>query len=136
MRLMEVQAMKALALGALFFSGCGLTMSAMQPDRINLAQYQPGTTRAAISQSLEEHKQTGFTMDGNCETRVLYTSTPDDASRAAQAQWYGIADGLTLGAAELVLTPVAAYQRSQQAPHSVRFCYADNKLSAAPQVIQ
>lgn len=122
-------------IGAVLLSGCGMVMSATQPDRIDLAQFPAGTPRAAIVQALNEHKETTVTPAGDCETRALYTDVSDE-TRAQRTAWYSIADGLTLYTAELVLTPLAAYQRSQQAPQAVRFCYQNDKLASNPVILR
>ena len=118
----------ALALVMTALSGCLVYMEATRPTPVDLSQFQPGDTRDSVIQKVGAPLTVSSEADGaSCDYYNLYTRGYGAAGKAGIALVEGAADVFTLGAAELLLTPVEFVSKNET--HPVTFCYRDGRLA-------
>src|SRR5277367_1572141 len=118
----------ALALAMTALSGCSVYMEATRPTPVDLSQFQPGDTHDSVVDKLGDPLSAKTDANGaSCDHYNLYTHGYGAGGKAGIAVLEGAADVFTLGAAELLLTPVEIVSKNET--HPVTFCYRDSKLA-------
>jgi hypothetical protein len=108
--------------------GCGVYMEATRPTPVDLAQFTSGQPRDMVREELGTPQGNASEADGAaCDFYNLYTHGYGTGGKVGLAFLEGAADVFTLGAAEVVNTPVEGATRNQT--HPVTFCYKDGKLA-------
>lgn len=116
-------------LSLLCFSACSPVMEATRPDPVDLSQFATGESRVQVVEALGAPVAKVKNDDESCDVYKLYTRGPGDVGKGVIAAGEGAADVVTLGLAEVVLTPIEAGTRN--AKHTVTFCYGkDGKLAS------
>jgi hypothetical protein len=112
---------------ALFCASCSVYMEASRPTPTHLSEFQLGQTRDSVLERLGAPISTATESDGaSCDLYSLYTKGYGAAGKIPIAIAEGIADGFTLGLAEVILTPAEGLTRNDK--HPITFCYKSQKL--------
>jgi len=116
-----------LMLAALTVPSCSVYMEATRPTPVDLAQFHIGDARETVLEHIGTPQSSGGDPNSqNCDFYQLYTHGYGSAGKVPIAFLEGAADVVTLGLAEVVLTPTEGVTRNEQ--HRVTFCYKDQKL--------
>ena len=112
-----------------FVSGCSVYMEATRPTPVDLAKFQPGDSRASVTQELGTPVTTSKGAGGeSCDLYLLYTKGYGVAGKAPIAVGELAADVFTLGLAEIVMSPTEAVTRNEK--RTVWFCYKNEALTS------
>ncbi len=118
----------ALSVLCLTVSACSAGMESSRQTPVDLSQFSTGESRQQVLQELGTPAGTFVDGDGaKCDTYNLYTHGYGGAVRAPIAILEIAADVVTLGLAELALTPMEAATQADQ--HPVTFCYRNDQLT-------
>ena len=98
-------------------SGCSVFMAASSNDGAEIWKIHTGSTRTEVEKILGKPVTSLRKMNGDIATYQYFTDDDADTSRAVT---YGILDGLTLGLAEVVTSPIESLQGEK---HSVIITY-------------
>lgn len=102
-------------------------MEASRPTPTALDQFQVGQTRDSVLERLGAPISTTTESDGaSCDLYSLYTKGYGAAGKIPIAIAEGAADVVTLGLAEVILTPADGVTRNDK--HPITFCYKSQKL--------
>ena len=116
-----------LTLGAILLGACSPVLEATRPTPTNLSQFQTGDARDSVVQRLGPPLTTNSAPDGaSCDLYQLYTRGYGAGGKAPIMLAETAADVVTLGLAEVILTPTEGVTRNEK--HPVTFCYRDGKL--------
>jgi hypothetical protein len=108
-------------------SGCSVYMEATRPTPVDLAKFQPGESRSAVTQQLGAPVTTSNGAGGtSCDLYLLYTKGYGIAGKAPIAVGELAADVFTVGLAEIILSPTEAVTRNEK--RTVWFCYQNDAL--------
>src|ERR1700691_3378802 len=119
--------LKHIVLVLCFVSSCSVYMEATRPTPVDLAKFQPGDSRASVTQELGLPVTTSKGGGGtSCDLYLLYTKGYGVAAKAPIAVGELAADVFTLGLAEIVLSPTEAATRNEK--RTVWFCYQNDAL--------
>ena len=119
--------LKHIVLVLCFVSSCSVYMEATRPTPVDLAKFQPGDSRASVTQELGLPVTTSKGEGGtSCDLYLLYTKGYGFAGKAPIAVGELAADVFTLGLAEIVLSPTEAVTRNEK--RTVWFCYQNDAL--------
>jgi outer membrane protein assembly factor BamE (lipoprotein component of BamABCDE complex) len=97
-------------------SACSVAMEASRPEPTDMSQFVLGEQRAQVQQVLGPPTATSVNAGQTYDSYTLYTKGPNAMSRAAIAGSEAVADVLTLGLTEIVLTPAEAITRNEKHP--------------------
>jgi len=121
--------LKHIVLVLCFVSSCSVYMEATRPTPVDLAKFQPGDSRASVTQELGLPVTTSKGEGGtSCDLYLLYTKGYGFAGKAPIAVGELAADVFTLGLAEIVLSPTEAVTRNEK--RTVWFCYQNDALTS------
>ncbi len=114
-------------------SGCSVYMEATRPSPIDLQKFNPGDSRASVTDQLGTPVTTSIGAGGtSCDLYLLYITGYGYAGKAPIAVAELAADVFTIGLAEIVLSPTESVTRNEK--KQVWFCYQnDALLSVTPQ---
>jgi hypothetical protein len=111
-----------------YFTACSVYMEATRPTPVDLNDYQEGMMRDAVLERLGAPDNTAVESDGaSCDFYKLYTHGYGAGGKIPIAVVEGAADVVTLGLAEIVLTPTEGVTKNEK--HPVTFCYKAQKLA-------
>jgi hypothetical protein len=123
----------AVAIAALFAAellvaaSCSVYMESTRPTPVDLSQFGPGQTRDSVLERLGSPEQTVAESDGaSCDIYALYTHGYGAGGKIPIAIAEGAADVVTLGLAEVILTPTEGVTANEK--HPVAFCYRNQKI--------
>jgi hypothetical protein len=110
------------ALLASHLAGCSVYMEATRPTPVDLNDYQEEMTRDAVLERLGAPDSTALESDGmSCDFYKLYTRGYGAGGKIPIAVAEGAADVVTLGLAEIVLTPTEGVTKNEK--HPITICY-------------
>jgi hypothetical protein len=109
-------------------AACSVYMEATRPSAVDLNDFRQGIYRDAVVKRLGPPDSTAVESDGaSCDHYELYTRGYGTKGKIAIASVEGTVDLLTIGLAEVVLTPTEALTKSKKYP--VAFCYHGDVLA-------
>ncbi len=109
-------------------AGCSVYMESTRPTPVDLTQFHNGDSRDTIVERLGSPQSSVTESDGaNCDLYQLYTHGYGAGGKVPIAVLEGAADVVTLGLAEVLLTPAEAVTKNEQ--HQVGFCYKGQQLA-------
>ena len=100
-------------------------MEATRPDPVDLSKFVPGEKRTNVLAEVGPPIASENEGGNSCDIYKLYTRGPGSVGKGAIAAGEAIADVLTLGLSEIVLTPTEAATRNSK--HTVVFCYTPDE---------
>jgi hypothetical protein len=107
---------------------CSVYMEANRPTPVDLTQFHNGDSRENVLEKIGTPQSSGEDSDGaNCDFYRLYTHGYGNGGKVPIALLEGAADVVTLGLAEVLLTPTEAVTKNEE--HRITFCYKDQKLT-------
>lgn len=102
-------------------------MESTRPTPINLNQFRLGESRESVIERIGPPGAQVKESDGaRCDLYRLYTKGYGALGKVPIAVGEGLADVMTLGLAEIVLSPTEA--ATKNAKHPINFCYKNAKL--------
>jgi hypothetical protein len=108
-------------------ASCSVYMESTRPTPVDMSQFDPGQTRDSVLERLGAPQDTITESDGSsCDVYELYTHGYGAGGKIPIAIAEGAADVVTLGLAEVLLTPTEGVTKN--AKHPVTFCYKDQKI--------
>lgn len=111
-----------------YITACSVYMEATRPTPVDLADYQEGMMRDAVLERIGAPDNTAIESDGaSCDFYKLYTRGYGAGGKIPIAVAEGAADVVTLGLAEIVLTPTEGVTKNEK--HPIAFCYKAQKLA-------
>lgn len=111
----------------LLLGGCSVYMESTRPTPINLNQFHLGESRDTVIERIGPPGAQMKESDGaQCDLYRLYTKGYGALGKGSIAFGEGLADVMTLGLAEIVLSPTEA--ATKNAKHPINFCYKNEKL--------
>jgi hypothetical protein len=118
----------AIAVWISCLSGCSVYMASHQPSEKNIALFKPGTPRSFL---IAEFGQPASSEAKNGTTYEIFRFTQgySGGAKAGRAFAEGVADVLTLGAAEIITTPVESIADGNLTAYEVS--YDSNNLVLA-----
>jgi hypothetical protein len=109
-------------------AACSVYMEATRPTPVDLNDFQQGMSRDAVLEELGAPDNTALESDGaTCDYYKLYTRGYGAGGKIPIAIAEGAADVVTLGLAEIVLTPTEGVTENEK--HPVVFCYHGQQLA-------
>jgi|SRR5208282_150307 len=108
-------------------AACSVHMEATRPTPVDLNDYQQGMSRDAVLERLGAPDSTVVESDGtSCDFYKLYTRGYGAGGKIPIAIAEGAADAVTLGLAEIILTPTEGVTKNEK--HPAAFCYRGQTL--------
>lgn len=104
-------------------------MEATRPTPVDLSQFTPGQSRAAIIEQTDVPVTTTKAANGeSCDLHLLYLHGYGTAVKVPIAVLEGAADFFTIGLAEIILSPTESLTRNEKKP--VWFCFKNDLLTS------
>ena len=109
-------------------ASCSVYMEATRPSAVDLNDYRPGIYRDAVVKRLGPPDSTVAESQGaSCDRYELCTHGYGTGGKITFASLEGTVDLLTIGLAEIVLTPTESLTKNKKYP--VVFCYRGDVLA-------
>jgi hypothetical protein len=114
-----------LTITLVWLGACSPVLEATRPTPTDLGQFQTGAARDSVVERLGPPLTSRTEPDGaNCDLYQLYTKGYGAGGKIPIAVAEAAADVVTLGLAEVLLTPAEGATRNEK--HPVTFCYRDD----------
>jgi len=108
--------------------GCSPVMEATRPSPVDVGQLAVGESRAEVEAELGPPVSNVTNRGKSCDIYKLYTHGPNGVEKGAIAVGEAAADVVTLGLAEILLTPAEAATQNER--HVVMVCFSDDSDDA------
>lgn len=106
---------------------CSVYVEATRPTPTDLDEFQIGQTRDSVLERLGAPLSSAVESNGaSCDLYELYTKGYGAGGKIPIAIAEGAADVVTLGLAEVLLTPTEGVTKNEK--HPITFCYKEQKL--------